>query len=424
MFFDPAGNAQGRLLPPAIPAGFFGLALVMHVLAWVVVGIGAEAVVVFVGGLGLPLAALHMITLGVLVMTAMGAAYQLLPVATKRSVVSVAVCRASFWSFAPGMLILVHGFATGMIWPMSIGGGLAALGLFLFAIVIIDNLMHVKDMPVVSAHLWLSMAGLIGVALLGLVLIGDFVHGGKIDHTAFALAHMVMAVFGFMGVLTLGFSYILVPMFVLGPAVPPRIGMRSAGLAAGGLLLGVFGALGGSEGMLAMAVLSGLAAAGFHLYGMSLTLKKRMKKILDGGFLLVRLGWACLLLGLLLGLLLIVGVPVPGGLGLFGFVLVFGWLLTFMTGVLQRIMPFLASMHAMRPGGRPPLVSKLTADKPLRLHRRAHIAALLLTVLGIIGDWPWLVRGGAVAGTIAALAMLYFGIEVLRRTRAQIAATV
>jgi hypothetical protein len=424
MFFDPAGNAQGRLLPPAIPASFFGLALVMHVLAWVVLGIGAEAVVVFAGGLGLPLAALHMVTLGVLAMTAMGAAYQLLPVATKRSVLSVAICRASFWSFAPGVVILVYGFAMGAVWPMSIGGGLAVVGLLLFSVIIIDNLLHVKDMPVVSAHVWLSMGGLVGVAILGMILIGDFVHGGVIDHGAFALAHLIMAGFGFMGVLTLGFSYILVPMFVLGPAAPKSIGMKSAGLAAGGLALGVFGALVRSDGMLAMAALAGLGAAFLHLYGMSLTLKKRMKKILDGGFLLIRLGWVGLILALLLGLMLIFGVPIPGGLGLFGFVMVFGWLLTFMTGVLPRIMPFLASMHAMRPGGRSPLLSKLTADKPLKLHRYAHMVAIVSTAIGIVYDWPWLVRGGAACGTLGALAMLYFGIEVLRRTRIQIAAVV
>jgi len=79
-------GARNRLLPVSIPFRFFGAAVVFHVCAWLALGAGADAAATFMGGLGWPLAALHLITLGVLVSTAIGASLQLLPVATRQAV--------------------------------------------------------------------------------------------------------------------------------------------------------------------------------------------------------------------------------------------------------------------------------------------------------------------------------------------------
>ena len=87
---------SSRLLPMSIPFRFFGAAIVFHVLAWLAVLAGAQQLPRFAGGLGWPLAALHLVTLGVLVMTALGASLQLLPVATRQPV------RSTQRAFAPG----------------------------------------------------------------------------------------------------------------------------------------------------------------------------------------------------------------------------------------------------------------------------------------------------------------------------------
>ena len=65
---------QDRLLPASIPYRFFATAVVMQVAAWAVLLAGADDVPAFVGGFGPVLAGLHLITLGVLTMTALGAA--------------------------------------------------------------------------------------------------------------------------------------------------------------------------------------------------------------------------------------------------------------------------------------------------------------------------------------------------------------
>ena len=75
------GGAKGRLLSASIPFRFFGSAVFFYALAWLALFWAAPSVPTFAGGLGWPLAALHLVTLGVLVMTAIGASLQLLPVA-------------------------------------------------------------------------------------------------------------------------------------------------------------------------------------------------------------------------------------------------------------------------------------------------------------------------------------------------------
>ncbi|MEO8654600.1 MAG: hypothetical protein ABI409_10800, partial [Ramlibacter sp.] len=78
------GDARSRLLPASIPLRFFGAATVFHLLAWLALAASASEWPGFAGGLGWPLAAMHLVTLGVLGMTALGAGAQLLPVATRQ----------------------------------------------------------------------------------------------------------------------------------------------------------------------------------------------------------------------------------------------------------------------------------------------------------------------------------------------------
>ncbi|MGE4281929.1 MAG: hypothetical protein AB7G62_20285, partial [Magnetospirillum sp.] len=121
-------GAKDRLLPPIIPFRFFASAIVFHVAGWAVLSWGAETALGFVGGTGAVLAALHLITLGVLAMTAMGAAYQMLPVATRRQLGPAWVCSLSWWLFNPGIVLLVMGLAGGWGAALDLGGcrGVAA----------------------------------------------------------------------------------------------------------------------------------------------------------------------------------------------------------------------------------------------------------------------------------------------------------
>ena len=100
-----ANVTRSRLLPMSLPFRFFGAAVVFHVLAWAALLAGARDVAAFPGGLGLPFAALHLATLGVLAMTAVGATLQLLPVATRQAVGSIAAAKLVWWLLVPGVAL-------------------------------------------------------------------------------------------------------------------------------------------------------------------------------------------------------------------------------------------------------------------------------------------------------------------------------
>jgi len=411
------GGAKGRLLPASIPFRFFAAATLFHLMAWLVLLAGAEDTVGYTGGLGLPLAAIHLLTLGVFAMTAMGAAFQLLPVATRRPLSRVWPAKLVFWLMAPGIVGLCYGMGQGEIAALSIGGVMTAAGLAIGGLAVADNLRRAGSMWLVAANGWVAIGALAGLLVAGLLLSADFSKGFIDDHGALALAHLIVAAYGFMGFLVFGFTHVLVPMFALSPVPPRIIGWVGFALALVALLAGIAASLAGNHTMLSVAGLIALAAAGMHLWLIWWILKNRMRKRLEFPFHLMRLGWAMFPVNLLVGTGLAAGIDVPGGATLFGFVLLAGWLLSFLTGVLQRIMPFLASMHAAKVSGKPPLMSQMTAAMPLKVHAVCHVAALLAVSGGIMAEQAVVVQAGAASGALGAAAFAWFAFKVIVRLR-------
>lgn len=410
-------GAKDRLLPPSVPFRFFATAVLFHVAAWGALVVGADDLPGYMGGLGAALAGLHLVTLGVLAMSAMGAAFQMLPVATRRQLGPVWACRLTWWLFAPGVAVLSVGLGTGWVPLLHGGGALVVAGLGLFGWLVLSNIRQVGDLPVVTRHVWIALASLVMLLLLAVLLLADTSSGLLPDRGRVAAAHAVVAGYGFMGNLVLGFSHVLVPMFVLAQGGDDRLGRSSAALAALGLVLALIGILGAWPLVTAAAGLCGLLAVGVHLRVMYAILATRMRKLLEPFFRLIYLAWAVLPLSLILGIGAALGVGPEISLPIWGWLLIFGWLLTFVTGILQRIMPFLASMHSGSGGGKPILLSRLVAARPLDSHLMCHGIALGLVTAGMIGQWDLLVRIGCVFGLLGAVSFALFAFEMMRRYR-------
>jgi hypothetical protein len=409
------GGAKGRLLPPSIPFRFFAAAAVFHVAMWAVLLTDAEEALGFRGGLGPPLASVHALTFGVLIMSAIGASVQLLPVATRRGLSAIWPIRLVFWLAVPGLAVLVFGMYAR--WPaiMLTGAVVATAGLLLFAALFADNLRRAGKLPVVVAYGWTALAALFGLLGLGLALAFDYDRGFLADHAAVALAHMILGGFGFMGMLALGFSHILVPMFALGSAPAPRVALMVLGLAVAALALGVAGAVMDVSRLVGAAAVIGLAAVGLHVRLMAGVLAGGMRKRLGLSFLLIRTAWAMLPLSLLVGLAALNGWAGANGPTLFGLVVLYGWLLTFLLGILQRIVPFLASMHATPSGGVPPLLSEIAASWPLKVHAGCHLLALCGLAVAIAAHNVVVMRAAGGVGLAGALAFGWFMSTAIRR---------
>jgi hypothetical protein len=408
------GGAKSRLLPASVPLRFFASAAIFHVLMWVVLLAGAEQATSYRGGAGPGLATIHLLTLGVLTTTAIGASVQLLPVATRRALAAVWPIKLVFWLTVPGVVGLALAMYAVFVPALIASAVLTTAGLLLFAGLLADNLRRAGSLPVVAAYGWAALASLLALTGMGLALAFDYENAILPDHGSFALAHLILAGFGFMGFLVLGFSYVLVPMFALASMPPRQVSFIGFALAVAALLSGVFGALLDSRAVLTAACLFGLGAVALYLWGMAGALRTGMRKRLGLSFALIRIAWAMLPLSLVAGLASLHGYAGQNGPTLFGLLLL-GWLLTFLLGVLQRILPFLASMHVTQPRGSPPLVSELAAAWPLKVHAACHLAALATIAAAILSDQAMLTRLGAAVGLLGALAFAWFTVDVLRR---------
>ena len=413
------GGAKSRLLPASVPFRFFIAACVFHPLAWLALFAGARDLASYSGGPGYVLASIHLLTLGVLTMTAMGASYQLLPVVTLRPLESIWPAKLSFWLFLPGVMLLAFGMISTHAAALNWGAGLVVSGLVLFVALTANNLRGAGNLPVVAAHGWAAIAALIIFAVIGALLAADLDGGFLDDHRLLAIIHMTLAIFGFMGLLALGLSLVLVPMFALSRSLSTFHGWLQLLLTAAAIVT-FCAAIGLDLQILGVAaVIIGLAAAVTHLGLMRNALRTGMRKRLGLSFVLVRSSWGLLALGLLTGLAVIADfpiapiAPITNGPALFGFIILAGWLLTFLTGILQRIMPFLASMHAAGASGIPPLLSDLTAETPLKVHAVCHFAALALCSTGIVLDWTSLIEIGAAFGFIGSVSFLIFAARVI-----------
>jgi len=412
------GGARDRLLPVSIPFRFFVSAALFHLAAWGVLLLEADQLGGFTGGPGPILAAIHLATLGVFAMTAIGASYQLLPVVTRRPLARDWPTRLSFWLLSPGICLLAWGMDRSSPGAMQTGAALVCSGLTVFAMLTADNLRRAGSVAVVAAHGWAALLALVGLAVLGMLLVWDFQTGFLDDHAGLAVIHMVLASYGFMGLLVAGFSLVLVPMFALSRSLPQRPGWAQLVLA--GLALASFacGRWTGNTAFNWLALLAGFGAAGTYLWLMRAAMARRMRKRLGLSFVLIRASWGLLGISLILGAALLADLPIPNAPALFGFLLLAGWLSTFLMGILQRIMPFLASMHASGKSGLPPPPSDLTPQTPLKIHAFCHFGALACCAAGIIMETTALIRLGAVFGCVGALAFVGFALIVLLRLRA------
>ncbi len=407
-------SAKGRLLPASIPFRFFAAATLFHVLMWVVVLAHPDDVVRFRGGPGPALAALHLLTLGVLTATAVGASLQLLPVATRQPIAAVWPLKLASWLLIPGIAALVATMYFGHVDGMLAAAVATAAGLLIYGVMLADNLRRAASLPIVAAYGWAALAALLLLLGFGVLLALDYTLGWLPDHGAAAATHMILAGFGFMGMLVLGFSHVLVPMFALAGAPPERPALAGFMLACVAIAAGALAAWLQAGALLLVALVIGLAASVVHLRLMHGVLAEGMRKRLGLSFILIRAAWWILPLCLLSGLASALGLGDDRGAALFGLLLFGGWLLTFLLGVLQRILPFLASMHAGASGAFAPHAAASAAVGALEIHAVCHGLALLALAAALVGDAAWLARVGGAIGLLGAIAFAWSAARAMR----------
>ncbi len=411
----PAGLLQGvsgRLLPASVPMRFFAVAVTAHVAFWIFLFATADQVAGFRGGFAPLLAAVHLLTIGVLLSTAMGAAVQILPVVTRHALFAVWPLKLAFWLLLLGLILQVGGFYLARPALAGFGSSGVAAALLLFAVVLGDNLRRVTRPMVITAYGGVALLALLVTVALGLRLVADFIWGGGANHAALAFTHLLVGGFGCMGLFAVGFSHVLVPMFTLSSVPKRRTSWTGFAFATAAVAIGALGALGIVPAALPLAAALGVVACAIYFGLMRQALRGGMRRRLGLSFLLMRSAWALQGVTVVAALWLSFSAPDTRERTLLGLLLFVGWLLTFLLAVLQRILPMLASMHV---AAGPRSGTAYSPDGvPLRVHALCHAFALAGVCAGVVTDLPALVRLGSALGVVGACAYVAFTFRVLR----------
>ncbi|WP_240376971.1 hypothetical protein [Bacillus piscicola] len=285
--------------------------------------------------------AAHLLLLGWGTMVAMGAMYQLVPVAFLVPIWSMRLGYMQFFITAVGIVLLCGSFLFYMD-GLAVSGGITVIGILLFLFQMAMSLRKQQQKNVMTLFVVASLLCLFLTIGLGLLLALNLGLGlSVIDHTVLLKTHILLGIGGWFTLLIIGFSYKLVPMFALAHGFSMKLSNWVFGLYAAGLVASA-GSFFFGQPLLFIAGLFLLFAA-FSLFALHMRqiVRKRLKKRLDKGFMFslgsIAGGW-------FLHLLAVLAATLPEAGRAFGWILYFYiiiWITFTIAGYLYKVVPFL-----------------------------------------------------------------------------------
>ncbi|MCL4557722.1 MAG: hypothetical protein M1491_03690, partial [Deltaproteobacteria bacterium] len=248
---------------------FTGMVILIVLSVGIIVKAGAFTLHYYSSPVLLPLT--HLLTLGWITMTIMGAMFQLVPVITERNLFSEAIARVVYYIYLAGVAWLVYAFAANV--PAEPGAGIVGIAIiaFLFDAALTirpfrgkvypadgdgpksprisngkNNLsgqhalsIGVNGMKKPDLAVWFVVAALL--FLFFTLITGSFAAFG-LHHTIaynpldLLYLHIALAGIGWVSFIVIGFSYKLIPMFVLSHGYDESYGWTSLVMLVSGLL--------------------------------------------------------------------------------------------------------------------------------------------------------------------------------------------
>ncbi|GGC06379.1 permease [Pseudoduganella buxea] len=350
------------------------------------------------------LALTHLLTLGCLCMAMIGALLQILPVMAGIAVAGgTRVGRALHGALCAGTLLLAAAFLAGM--PLLFAPAMLLLGgAFLLLIGCCTVGLWQQFPSGADASLTairLALAALAVTVVLGLLLAAANAWPGRFTLPLARVTdlHAMWGLFGWTGLLVIGVAFQVVPMFLVTECYPRWL---TGSFATALFLLLVTASLPVAAFRLAGLVLLGAGYAAFACATLFL-LARRKRPAPDAPTLFWHTAMASLLAALATGAL-----PSSPAMDLLrGVLLVAGFALSTINGMLYKIVPFLARYHARHatpaPAAPLPAIHRIIPDARARFQYLLHLAALAL-LAGACG-WPALLaRPAAVALAVSCIA--------------------
>jgi hypothetical protein len=369
------------------------------------------------------LAATHLVTVGFMLMVMLGALIQILPVVAGANLDNpLAVARWLHAGLAAGALLLAAGFLLGQ--AALLGAAALVLGLAVAAFLVAGAraLAGVPSTSPTIRGLKLALAGLAGAAGLGVWLALAIANGWAVALPALADLHAGWALGAWAGVLLAALAYVVVPMFQLTPGYPAQPSWWFPGILLGlmvGWALGVV--LDAAAAIRLVRALSAVAGIGFALLTLRLQARRRRARS-DVTYRYWQIGLASAIFALAMVLTATAWPPLAEltGWSIFaGILLLVGGFMSFIIGMLYKIVPFLAWMHLRNRGSaRSPVpnMNRLLPEADAQRQMQAHAVALALLLAAVIAP-EWLTRAAGAALAVASGWLLVNLLGAVRRYR-------
>jgi len=339
----------------------------------------------------------HLITLGFLAMVMCGALLQMLPVIAGSPVPRVVlVGTLCHLMITLGSALLVYAFISGSLVGEHAALALMGGGVVIFFIAVTLALWRVKTVSHTVVAMRLAVISLLITLLLGLLLgSGLLASVGFGNIAALVDVHLGWGILGWIGLLLIGISYQVVPMFQVTPEYPLSVRRWLAPAIFVGLLIWSGLSLLAMQGALEPLVVSiwmSLILVGFACYAIvTLRLQRqRKRRIPDVTLSFWRIGMVSVLLSALLwGVAQLVPAVEqhPRYHLLLGIALLLGAGVSVINGMLYKIVPFLSWFHLqnrqmslMCLSVPVPNMKQFIRDRYARLQFRLYLASLVLAL--------------------------------------------
>lgn len=353
-------------------------------------------------------ALIHIFTLGVFTMVMFGAIQQMLPV-----LAGVKIAKAGFVAKSSHLFLLLGTtfFVIGFLFSMPSWIMVSALTLLLlsFLIILPSALFALKQVQKFSATvkaMSISMVSGLLTSVLGVWMLQNYLGEYSSIHQSVMAIHMVVGIFGFAGILIIGVAFKVIPMFYVAPGFKNFCKRWVAVLIVAGMILWIVFTL-----YLPSYQWTGILVLTTFFTAFSTTvilkLNQRRRPVSDITVWYWRLSGVSLFIGMFV---LMANGFVESDLDPFVAALLGGgFLLSVLTGMLYKIVPFLVWFHLNAKGHfEIPTMREMLSSKMTNIQFAFHILSFVFVMLAAF--YPFAIKVSGVffilSGTLIILNLL------------------
>ncbi|MFO1444666.1 hypothetical protein KDN24_15960 [Bacillus sp. Bva_UNVM-123] len=285
--------------------------------------------------------AAHLFILGWALMIAMGAMYQLVPVAFLTPIWNEKFGFIQFGVTAIGIFSFAH-YLFYNPQKALLPGIITVAGILMFLFQMFMTLRKQAKPNILTLYVGTALIALLATIFLGITLLLSMKTGFMAHHyQGLFKSHLLLGTAGWFTMLIFGFSYKMVPMFSLSHGYSMKLANFVYPIYIGGLVIAMISFFMGKSGLFTMAIFLLFVGFSCFMYHISLILKKRVKKKLDRSFtfalIAIASGWIIHLSAFLTAIFGVFHKTVGALLYLYLFL----WIAFSIIGYLYKIVPFL-----------------------------------------------------------------------------------